>query len=169
MAINYTQILEDRSSFQLVRTNPKLTGNVKFTVNGNDKMWLNSINANPELSKELYKKVAIDPTTSLPGNIFKFFNNGSTPNELIYEMNESFDSTKTSSDFKDQYDFSHYFSGAKYLVNTRYDEKITYFAPLYLKKDVPEYFVIFKVHVFMLVHLKLPKLRAKNMHNLTTL
>ena len=146
MAINYTQILEDRSSFQLVRTNPKLTGNVKFTVNGNDKMWLNSIDANNELSKDLYKRVAIDPTISLPGNIFKFFNNGSTPNEVVYEMKESFDSTKTSNDFKDQYDFSHYFSGAKYLVSKRYDEKMAYFAPLYLKKDVPEYFVIFKVN-----------------------
>ena len=50
--INYSKILEDRSSFQIARTNPKLTGNVKFTVDGNDNMWLNSIDANDELSKD---------------------------------------------------------------------------------------------------------------------
>ena len=143
--INYSKILEDRSSFQIARTNPKLTGNVKFTVDGNDNMWLNSIDANDELSKDLYKRVAIDPSMSLSGNMFKFFNNGSTPSDIVFDLKESFDNTKTSNDFKDQYDFSNYFSGAKYLTSKRYDERMSYFAPLYLKKDVPEFFVIFKI------------------------
>jgi len=143
--INYSQILEDRSSFQVVRTNPKLTGNVKFTIDGNDNMWLNSIDANDELSKDLYKRVAIDPTISLSGNMFRFFNNGTTPNDIVFDLKESFDNTKTSTDFKDQYDFANYFSGAKYLVSKRYDERMSYFAPMYLKKDVPDFFVIFKI------------------------
>lgn len=144
--INYSQILEDRSSFQVVRTNPKLTGNVKFTIDGNDNMWLNSIDANDELSKDLYKRVAIDPTISLSGNMFRFFNNGATPNDIVFDLKESFDNTKTSTDFKDQYDFSNYFSGAKYLVSNRYDERMSYFAPMYLKKDVPDFFIIFKIN-----------------------
>jgi len=143
--IDFQQILQDEASFQLVRTNPKLTGNVKLTVDSNDKMWLNSIDVNEELSKALYKRFAIDPTKSLPGNMFTFFDNGTTPSEIVFQMSESFDSTKTSTDYKDQYDFDHYFSGVNYLPSRRYDEKLSYFAPIYLREDVPEYFVIFKI------------------------
>ena len=143
--IDFQQILQDEASFQLVRTNPKLTGNVKLTIDSNDHMWLNSIDANEELSKALYKRFAVDPTVSLPGNMFSFFDNGTTPSEIVFELNELFDSTKTSTDFKDQYDFDNYFSGVNYLTSRRYDEKLSYFAPIYLKEDVPEYFVIFKI------------------------
>jgi len=143
--IDFQQILQDEASFQIVRTNPKLTGNVKLTVDSNDKMWLNSIDANEELSKSIYKRFAVDPNMSLPGNMFSFFDSGRTPSEIVFDMSESFDSTKTSSDFKDQYDFDHYFSGVQYLPSRRYTEKLSYFAPIYLKEDVPEYFVIFKI------------------------
>jgi hypothetical protein len=143
--IDFKQILQDEASFQIIRTNPKLTGNVKLTVDSNDKMWLNSIDANEELSKSIYKRVAIDPDVSLPGNMFNFFDSGNTPSEIVFDMSESFDSTKTSTDFKDQYDFDYYFSGVNYLPSRRYTEKLSYFAPIYLKEDVPEYFVIFKI------------------------
>lgn len=143
--IVYSKILEDEASFQLVRTNPKLTGNVKFTVDLNGNMWLNSIDANEELAKDQYKRVAIDSNISLPGNLFKFFNGGSTPSEIVFGLTENFDPTKTSKDFKDQFDFSHYFSGARYLISKKYEERLSYFAPLYLKKDIPEFFIIFKI------------------------
>ena len=143
--IQYSKILEDSSSFQLVRTNPKLTGNVKITIDYSDQMWLNSIDANEELAKDQYKRVPIDTSASLPGNLFRFFNSGSTPSEVVFDLNETFDPTKTSNDFKDQFDFLDYFSGAKYLPSRRYTEKLTYFAPIYLKQEVPDYFVIFKI------------------------
>jgi len=144
--INYVKLLTEDSSFQLVRTNPKLTGNVKIAINDSGYMWLESIKANPELSKDLYSKVPIDVTQSHPANILRFFNNGSTPNEIIFDLNEQVDSTKTSKNFKDQYDFSHYFSGVKYLASNKYTERMSYFAPLYLKEEVPDYFIIFKIN-----------------------
>jgi hypothetical protein len=77
--------------------------------------------------------------------MFRFFNSGATPSEIVFDLKESFEPIKTSNDYKDQYDFMDYFSGAKYLPSRRYSEKLSYFAPIYLKKDVPEYFVIFKI------------------------
>lgn len=140
-----TKILTDSASFQLVRTNPKLTGNVKIMVNESGDMWLESIKANRELSKDLYSKVQIDTNQSHAANIFRFFNSGQTPTEIIFDISELVDSTKTSKDFKDQYDFSHYFSGAKYLASNKYLERMSYFAPLYLKKDTPSHFIVFKI------------------------
>ncbi|CAB4175723.1 hypothetical protein UFOVP972_334 [uncultured Caudovirales phage] len=143
--INYVKLLTEESSFQLVRTNPKLTGNVKLTINESGGMWLDSIKVSPELSTSLYSKVAIDTTKSHPANLFMFFNNGSTPNEIVFDLAEQVDTTKTSKNFKDQYDFSHYFSGAKYLASNKYVERMSYFAPLYLKEEVPDYFIVFKI------------------------
>jgi hypothetical protein len=143
--LTYTRVLTADSSFQLVRTNPKLTGNIKITVNEAGELWLNSIKANTELSKDDYSRFPIDVTQSLASNIYRFFKNGATPNEIIFGVSEKVDLTKTSKDFKDQYDFSNYFSGAKYFPSNKYSEKFSYFAPLYLNKELPRYFVIFKI------------------------
>ena len=101
----YTRVLSDDSSFQLVRTNPKLTGNVKLTINEDGKMWLDSINANLELAKDDYSRFPIDPDHSLAANIYRFFKNGETPNEIIFGLSEKVDTSKTSKDLKDQFDF----------------------------------------------------------------
>lgn len=143
--IKYSKLLDDTASFQLVRTNPKLTGNVKFTVDSSDNMWLNTIDANEELAKDQYKRVAIDSTKSLAANMYRLLDSGQTPSEIVFDLNESFEADRTSTDFKDQYDFSNYFSGAKYLVSRRYSEKLSYFAPLYLKKEIPDYFIVLKI------------------------
>ena len=143
--ISYVKVLSEDSSFQLVRTNPKLTGNLKIVVNETGDMWLNAIAANQELAKEEYSRFPIDVRQSLGSNIYRFFKNGETPNEIIFSLSEKVDLTKTSKDFKDQYDFSNYFSGVKYLPSNKYSERLSYFAPLYLKKEVPNFFVILKI------------------------
>ena len=143
--LQYTKVLKNDSSFQLVRTNPKLTGNVKIAVNEKGDMYLNAIKANLELSNDDYSKFPVDPNRSHAANLFYFFKGGTTPNEIIFDLNDQVDLFKTSKNFKDQYDFSHYFSGAKYLTSNKYEERMSYFAPLYLKKEVPNYFVVFKI------------------------
>jgi hypothetical protein len=141
----YTRVLSDDSSFQLVRTNPKLTGNLKITINETGEMWLDSINANLELAKDDYSRFPIDPDHSLAANIYRFFKNGETPNEIIFGLSEKVDTSKTSKDLKDQFDFSNYFSGIKYFPSNKYEERLSYFAPLYLKKQLPRYFVVLKI------------------------
>lgn len=144
--ISYTRVLSSNSSYQLVRTNPKLTGNLKLTINETGRMWLDSIKANLELAKEDYSRFPIDTTQSLASNIYQFFKNGETPNEIIFGLTETVDTSKTSKDFKDQYDFSNYFSGIKYFPSNKYEERLSYFAPIYLKRDLPDYFVVFKIN-----------------------
>ena len=143
--LEYTRVLTSNASFQLVRTNPKLTGNLKLTVNEAGDLWLNAIKANVELSKDDYSRFPVDTEQSLASNIFRFFKNGTTPNEIIFSLPREADLTRTSADFKDQYDFSNYFSGVKYFPSSKYSEKFSYLAPLYLKQDLPKYFVIFKI------------------------
>ncbi len=143
--IEYNRIQQDTSSFQLVRTNPKLTSNVKLTVDITGNMWLDSMEVSSELADSKYKKVPVDPEASHPANIYAFYEKGKTPKEIAFSLTETVSTVKTSKNFKDQYAFSEYFSGARYFPSKQYDEKLSYFAPIYLKEDLPEYFVILKI------------------------
>tara|TARA_B100000963_G_scaffold176268_1_gene153326 strand:- start:35117 stop:40090 length:4974 start_codon:yes stop_codon:yes gene_type:complete len=143
--IEYNKILNDTTSFQLVRTNPKLTSNVKLTINQYDEMWLDSIEVSSELADDKYKRFRVNPEVSHPANLYNFYDSGKTPNEIAFSLSENVSTVKTSKDYKDQYDFSEYFSGARYFPSKQYTERLSYFAPIYLKQDLPEYFVIFKI------------------------
>ena len=145
MAISYKKITPFDTSFSLVRTNPKLTGNVKLVVDSNQNLFFESIDANSELAKDKYKAYPIDPSSQHDSNLYQYFSNGNTPESIVFSVKSNVSLSSTSSNFADQYDFSEYFAGAKYCVSKNYSEKFKYFAPLYLNKDLPEKFVIFKI------------------------
>lgn len=143
--LTYTRIAERNVSFQLLRTNPKLTTNIKLTVDSGGDLWLNSINANSQLSSQKYKRFAISENSNHEVNLYRFYDNGRTPTSISYQLGSTIGLTAVAKDLKDQYDFDLYTSGAKYLMDKQYSEKFTYFAPVYLDKVLPEKFVIFKI------------------------
>ena len=143
--LTYTQIAERNVSFQLLRTNPKLTTNIKLTVDSGGGLWLNSINANSQLASQKYKRVAISETSNHEINLYRFYDNGRTPTAISYQLGSTIGLKAVAKNLKDQYDFDLYTSGAKYLTDKQYSEKFTYFAPIYLDKVLPKKFVIFKI------------------------
>jgi len=143
--ISYTKLADRNVSFGLIRTNPKLTSNVKLTVDSAGDLWLNSIDATNELANRKYKKFRVNPNSNHPVNIYKFYDYGNTPSNISFALGSTINTDSVASNLKDQYDFDLYSSGAKYLTSRLYDEKFSYFAPLYLDKVLPEYFVIFKI------------------------
>lgn len=143
--IEYNRIIQDTTSFQLVRTNPKLTSNVKLTVDIKGDMWLDSFEVSSELANDIYKRFPIDTTIDHTTNIYNFYDDGNTPPEIAFSLTPDLELNKTSNEFKNQYDFSNYFSGARYFPSKQYEEKLSYFAPIYLKKEIPDYFIIMKI------------------------
>lgn len=135
---------QDKTSFGVIRTNPKLTGNVKITIDSDENLWLNSIDADKELSDERFKKYRVSPDSSYVIDLKRFFDNGQTPGEIVfslYEKDPNYFTTKRS--FSQQYD-NFYQYGAEQLKSRFYEEEFSFFAPLYLKENVPEFFVIFR-------------------------
>jgi len=132
------------SSFGLVRTNPKISGNVKITVDSEGLIWLNTIDATKELSASEFKKFRIGTTSSsYEADLKKFI--GKLPPAIVFAAKENKpDPKNTSTSFQDQYDFF-YNMGAQNLISKFYDEDYSYFAPLWLRDDLPEYFVIMRV------------------------
>jgi hypothetical protein len=143
--VTYTQLAERNVSFQLLRTNPKLTTNIKLTVDSAGDLWLNSINANEQLADQKYKRFAINENSSHEVNLYKFYDSGKTPSSIAYQVGSTIGKSAVAKDLKDQFDFDLYTSGAKYLTSRQYSEKFAYFAPLYLDQVVPTKFVIFKI------------------------
>jgi hypothetical protein len=143
-----SKITQDETSFGLIRTNPKLTGNVKITVDSNNNIWLNSIDAEKELADDRFKKFSISPDSSYTIDVKRFFDLGQTPSEIVfslYQLDQSpilpYGSTRRT--LSEQYD-RFYQYGATQLVDKLYPEDFSFLAPLYLKTEIPQYFVIFR-------------------------
>lgn len=138
------QINDDKDSFMLMRTNPKLTGNIKLVVDSNENLYLESISANNELSNSKYKKNRINPTSDYASDIYNTFR--TLPKSSLYHLYQKDDKyTNTKRNFSEQYDFF-YGYGASQLNSKYYDEHISLFAPIFIKSKLPEFFVIFKVN-----------------------
>ena len=138
------KLYDYNSSFTLLRTNPALSGNVKITVDSKGGVWLNSFDADPLLSSDRYKKYNVSGDKSYAEDLFSFFGTDVSPS-VIFKVNKTTEGDKKSgNNFDEQYDFF-YTSGAQTLVDKNYDEDFSYFAPLWLRSEIPDFFVIFKV------------------------
>jgi hypothetical protein len=140
------QILK-RTSFGLLRTNPKLTTNIKVVADSKNKIYLESIDANPFLSKSIYKGFEVSGNGSYSYDLSRFYNQGSKllPKNIAYSVFEEDDSTTVKNRFNQQYDFTYGYG--MYPKNSQlYTEEFSLLAPLWLERDnVPDFFVIFKM------------------------
>ena len=136
-------LYEDRSSFSLLKTNPKISGNVKLTVDSQGELTLNSFNANPQLSDSKYKRVVVSPDSQYQRDLHVFFKD--TPKEVIYQLyqvDDQYQNTKRS--LFEQYD-NFYNYGVEQLASKFYNEDFSFLAPLWMRKVLPDFFVIFRV------------------------
>ena len=78
----------DFLSKPLLRTNPKLTTNVKIVVS-DDQLYLESFDATDQLSASGYKRFIIDSNGSYAYDIAKFWNKNNTPSDLQYKVKRS--------------------------------------------------------------------------------
>jgi hypothetical protein len=69
------KITKQTASFGVLRANPRISGNVKITVDSNSDIWLNSIDSNPEMSNSAYKAFRITTESTFDKDLYNFFNN----------------------------------------------------------------------------------------------
>ena len=139
------KLFDFNSSFSVIRTNPRLTGNFKITLDSGGNIAFNSMNVNTILSNDRYKKFNITGENSFAQDIYNYFNEGNLSNEIIFQIgaftNGQF---QAATKFDEQYDFF-YGSGAASFPDKNYQENFSYFAPLWVKNEIPDYFVVLKV------------------------
>jgi len=133
-----------RTSFGLIRTNPRLSTNVKIVASSSDELFLESIDSNPILSSSLYKGYGVQGYYSQ--DLFNFFNQGNAiPKNLLYEVYEEDGAISVKDRYKFQRDFT--YALGSYPKNSKlYTEEFAAFAPLWLERDnIPDYFIIFRM------------------------
>ena len=134
-----------RTSFGLLRTNPKLTTNIKIISDSKNKVYLESIDADPLLSKSKYKGFEVTGG-SYSRDLKRFYNQGTQlPKSISYTLFEEDDSTDVKNRYNQQYDFT-YAMGMQPKNSRLYTEEFSMFFPLWVEKDnIPDYFLIFKL------------------------
>ena len=137
------ETLLDKASFNLLRTNPKLTGNVKLVSNGND-IYLESFSANGPLSSSSFKAFKIDGSQTYDTDVYNFFQRGKFPTDLAYEVFQEFEDVSVLSSYSGQYEMF-YSAGTRSIASEVYNENLGMLSPLWLNQKIPNYFVIFRL------------------------
>jgi hypothetical protein len=132
------------SSFQLLRTNPLLTTNVKINNDTGMNIYLESIKSTSDLNDNKYKKFSINKESYLEDQLPAFYD-GLPTEQAFFVRNNSINDT-IYNDYDQQFD-DIYYNGSDYITDNRnYDEEFEYFAPLYVKKNnLPDGFIILRV------------------------
>ena len=143
--MSQSKLFDYNSSFSVIRTNPRITGNLRITVDSESKVSFNSMDANQTLSNDRFKNFNITGENPFALDVFNFFDKGKLANNIIFDTARfTRGDREVSKIFSDQYDFF-YGSGASALADKNYGESFSYFAPLWIKNEIPDYFVIFRV------------------------
>src|SRR6056297_829857 len=121
--------MASEKSFQLLRTNPALTGNVKVVVDSEYKLYLETYNSIPELTAPRYKHYIINEEDKYDISVSNFFEK--TPTDLVFAVRDKEDvySDIMYSTYINQYD-AIYFAGATNIDDQWYNEEFEYHAPL---------------------------------------
>lgn len=135
------KILED-ASFGILRTNPKITGNVKVVVDSSNNTFIESISANDELAKSKYKAVKTSASSSYQFDLGRVFSN--IPTDIFYDVKKPSSDYTVLDNYGAQFDLEYCYGS--YSVNSdSYKEEFGVFAPIWLENNMPDYFIIFRV------------------------
>ena len=135
--------LFDKASYSLIRTNPKLTANVKVVSDGTD-IYLESFSANTRLSSQKFKAFKVNSTSTYDQDVFKFFDFGKFPKEAAYEVFQEYEDDAVLSKYGNQYEMF-YCAGTRSVASESYSQSLATLAPLWLNEQLPNYFVVFRL------------------------
>lgn len=138
--------LLDNVSACILRTNPKITTNVKIVVDTSNNIYLESFDANDELAKLKYKAFKVGRETSYEYDLRAFYQGGTTPtpSSIAFDLARKYSDNNIYSDYGKQFEFMYNY-GAEAIPSKFYTEEFGILAPLWLDKIIPDYFIIFRV------------------------
>ena len=135
--------LLDKASYSIIRTNPKLTANVKIVSDGTD-IYLESFSANTRLASQKFKAFKVDGRSTYDRDVFRFFDYGKFPIESAYEIFQEYEDTAVLSSYGNQYEMF-YCAGTRSVASESYPQSLGTLAPLWLNEQMPSAFVIFRL------------------------
>ena len=138
-----TNIYDIMDTKQLVRVNPKISGNVKLVI-GNDDLHLESFDV-PNFTDPRFKNYKLDPKSSYPVDVKNFLRKNVTlPDAVLYQEYLESSATEVYPDFKNQYE-SFYKCGCKINSDAYYKERYRMLTSLWLGDVIPDFYMVFRI------------------------
>jgi len=137
----YSNSFENKSQVVL-RTNPDLTSNVKLVVDSDGSLYLDSISANRVLANKRYKKYSLDQNGHYAYDLAKFYKD--TPTDKAFETLRRDSDNSVYREYEKQYE-EQYQYGARLNDSKLYQDNVKFTAPLWLDKELPGYFVVYRI------------------------
>lgn len=135
---------DNEASYLLMRTNPKLTGNIAIYVDKKDNVYLDTIKVSDTLSNKKYRHQQISTNSVLSSDIRRIYS--SLPLGELYKIDaeDTFNVSIPTTDYKNQFNRV-YSYGARLIMDDLYPEDNGLFAPLWINSTLPDYFAVFRV------------------------
>jgi len=132
----------DDKSFAILRTNPKLTSNIKVLVDSIGNIFLSAFRANKELSNITYQKFDIKESGIYSIDIANFYKG--MPLTQRYDVLRTISDSTVYSDYEFQYEDQYQYGAIQ--NNTKlYGEQYRIFAPIWIEKKIPTKFVLYRI------------------------
>lgn len=128
-----------KRSSAIVRTNPLLTGNIKFVVKSDGDFQISTIPVNDTLSSIAYTK-PLSVSSAPYDDISKVFSD--VPKNIFYEAPTKPDGYVYEK-YEDMVDQTYLYKVQR-CTSMLYDEEFSIFAPIYIGAQLPRYFIIYK-------------------------
>ena len=132
----------DFLSRPLLRTNPKLTTNIKLVVSGDD-LYLESFDASDQLSSSNYKRFGVNRGGSYSYDVGKFWRINDTPSDLIYKVKRSYSDFSVLDSYEKQFE-EFYNYGVSRNLSKLHNSDFRMLAPIWLDKKIPSKFLIYR-------------------------
>jgi hypothetical protein len=134
----------DNVSKPLLRTNPKLSTNVKMVVDSEGRIYLDSINANQGLSNTSYKKYELSSDSRYAYDLSRYYNENNTPLDSAFDTKRDYSDFSVLDDYSKQFEEDYQY-GTKLNASKLYSEDFRMMAPIWLDVNMPKKFVIYRV------------------------
>ena len=135
---------EGDTSYLLLRTNPKFSGNIKLIADSSNHLYLDTFKVSDILSNKKYRRQIISGNSYLSSDIRKVFSD--LPEGELYRVDDEniLDIKLPETELHDQYELN-YSYGARLFKDELYVEDYAMLAPIWINKDIPSYFAVFRV------------------------
>lgn len=136
--------VDDETSYMLLRTNAKFTGNIKLIADSSNNLYLDTFKVSDILNNKKYRKQRVSGESVFSGDVRRTF--ATLPYGEMYRIDaeDTLNISVPKTEIYKQYNTT-YTYGARLFEDELYDDDYSLLAPLWINSTLPDYFAIFRI------------------------